>query len=115
MISYDQTDEIPLETIAAMIPSDGIDAAGVMHTNVDLLGDALEIVRGYFSGPLLGYPDSGDFEMPNWRFVDVITPQSFETFCRALIASGVQIIGGCCGLTPDHIRAAAWARERASC
>jgi methionine synthase I (cobalamin-dependent) len=115
VISYDQSDEIPLETIAAMVPSDGIDAAGVMHTNVDLLDEALKIVRGYFSGPLLGYPDSGDFEMPNWRFVDVITPQDFETFSRALIASGVQIIGGCCGLTPDHIRAAVRAEETAAC
>jgi methionine synthase I (cobalamin-dependent) len=114
IISYDQSEEIPLETIAAMIPSGGIDAAGIMHTNVDVLGEALDIVRGHFAGPLMAYPDSGDFEMPNWRFVDVISPPRFETFCRTLIASGVQIIGGCCGLSPDHIRAAARAKEHRS-
>lgn len=113
VISYDQSEEIPLETIAALIPNVGIDAAGIMHTNVDLLGEAVDIVRGHFAGPLIGYPDSGDFEMPNWRFVDVITPENFETLCRGLIASGVQIIGGCCGLTPDHIRAAVRAKEAA--
>jgi methionine synthase I (cobalamin-dependent) len=110
VITYDQSDEIPLEAVAAMIPSAGIDAAGIMHTGVDVMSEALEIVRKYFKGALMAYPDSGDFEMPNWRFVDVITPQRFEAFCRALIESGVQVIGGCCGLTPDHIRAAVRAK-----
>jgi methionine synthase I (cobalamin-dependent) len=113
VITYDQSDEIPLETVAAMIPSAGIDAAGIMHTGVEVMGEALEIVRKNFKGPLMAYPDSGDFEMPNWRFVDVVTPQRFEIFCREWIASGVQIVGGCCGLTADHIRAAVRARAAA--
>ena len=59
------------------------------------------------------YPDSGYFEMPDWRFVDVITPERFEDFCREWIASGVQILGGCCGLTVAHVRAAVRARDSA--
>lgn len=113
-ISYFQSEEIPLESIAAMIPTTGIDAAGIMHTGAEIVSDALDVVRRHFSGPLMAYPDSGYFEMPNWRFVDVITPQRFEAFCREWIASGVQIIGACCGLTPDHIRAAVRAKQSAS-
>jgi methionine synthase I (cobalamin-dependent) len=109
-VSYHQSEEIPLESVAAMIPSTGIDAAGIMHTGVEVIDEALDVVRGHFRGPLMAYPDSGDFEMPNWRFVDVVTPQRFGDFCRAWIASGVQIIGGCCGLTPDHIHAAVRAK-----
>ena len=114
VISYYQSDEIPMEAVAAMIPSRGIDAAGIMHTNAEIVTDALTVVRRHFAGPLMAYPDSGYFEMPDWRFVGVITLQRFETLCREWIASGVQIIGGCCGLTPDHIRAATRARESAS-
>ncbi len=112
-ISFYQSEEMPLEVVAAMIPRSGVDAAGIMHTGADVTADALEVVRRYFGGPLMAYPDSGYFEMPDWRFVDVITPQHFEKFSRDWIASGVQIIGGCCGLTPDHIRAAVRAKESA--
>ena len=94
-----------------MIPQSGIDAAGIMHTSAEIVTDALKAVRGHFGGPLMAYPDSGYFEMPDWRFVDVIAPLRFEAFCRDWIASGVQIIGGCCGLTPDHIRAAVRAKD----
>jgi len=113
-ISFYQSEELSLEAIAALIPRTDIDAAGIMHTGAEVMGEALEVVRRHFDGPLMAYPDSGYFEMPDWRFVDVITPQRFETFCRDWIASGVQIIGGCCGLTPDHIRAAVRAKQPAS-
>ena len=113
-ISYHQSQEIPLDVIAAAIPTTGIDAAGIMHTSAGIVPDALDVVRQHFDGPLMAYPDSGYFEMPNWRFVDIITPQRFEMLCRDWIASGVNIIGGCCGLSPDHIRAAVRAKESAS-
>jgi methionine synthase I (cobalamin-dependent) len=113
-ISFHQSAELPLEAVTTMIPRTGIDAAGIMHTGPEVVDDALEAVRRHFGGPLMAYPDSGYFEMPDWRFVDVVTPQRFETFCGDWIASGVQIIGGCCGLTPDHIRAAVRAKQSAS-
>jgi homocysteine S-methyltransferase len=110
-ISFYQSEEMPLEAVAETIPETGIDAAGIMHTGADIVADALDVVRRRFRGPLMAYPDSGYFEMPEWRFVDVIAPRRFETLCRAWIGSGVQILGGCCGLTPDHIRAAVRAKE----
>lgn len=33
------------------------------------------------------------------------TPEEFANFTKILIELGVSIIGGCCGTTPDHIRA----------
>jgi S-methylmethionine-dependent homocysteine/selenocysteine methylase len=111
VISFEQAQEVPLDDIIRLIPQRGIDAAGVMHTHADLIGPALAQLRPRFDGPLLAYPDSGAFEMPNWRFVDVITPQRFEVYCREWLSVGAQIVGGCCGLTPEHIRAAARARD----
>jgi homocysteine S-methyltransferase len=112
-ISFHQSEEMSLDSIAELIPETGVDAAGIMHTGAEIVADALELIRRHFAGPLMAYPDSGYFEMPDWRFVDVITPQRFEAFCRDWIASGVQIVGGCCGLTPDHIRAVVRAARNA--
>jgi methionine synthase I (cobalamin-dependent) len=103
-----------LEDVASMIPRERVDAAGIMHTRAEVVADALEVIRRHFDGPLMAYPDSGYFEMPDWRFVDVIASERFEAFCREWIGAGVRILGGCCGLTPEHIRAAARAKEAAS-
>src|SRR5438477_82547 len=95
-----------LADIAGLIPTAGVDAAGVMHTNAALVEESLGVVRRRFAGPLMAYPDSGYFEAPDWRFVDSMSPARFEEFCRRWISSGVQLIGGCCGLSVEHIRAA---------
>ena len=105
-ISFDQHNEFPLEEITKLIPKTGIDVAGVMHTGSEIIGETLAAIRQDFTGPLSAYPDSGYFEMPDWRFVDVISPDHLETFYADWISHGVQLIGGCCGLTIDHIHAA---------
>lgn len=111
ILSYDHAVERSVDDVAAVIPSQGVDVAGCMHTSPDILGTALEAVRRHFQGPMLAYPESGYFEMPEWRFVDVIEPARLEQFFREWIAAGVQVIGGCCGLGIDHIEAAARIRD----
>ncbi len=105
-ISFDQHNEFPLEEVTKLIPKTGVDVAGVMHTGAEIIGETLAAIRKNFSGPLSAYPDSGYFEMPDWRFVDVISPDRLETFYAEWINQGAQLIGGCCGLTVDHIHAA---------
>lgn len=112
LLSYFSEAEIPLQRIVDMIPARGVDVAGCMHSNVEIVGDTLAAVRKRFKGPLMAYPDSGYFEMPDWHFHDVIAPQRLEQFYRGWLDGGVQIIGGCCGLTVEHIKAAVRARDR---
>ena len=106
VISFDQHNEYPLEEITKLIPKTGVDVAGVMHTGAEIIGETLTAIRKNFSGPMSAYPDSGYFEMPDWRFVDVIAPDRLENFFSSWINVGAQVIGGCCGLTVDHIHAA---------
>ncbi len=105
-ISFDQHNEFALEEVTKLIPKTGVDVAGVMHTGAEIIGEALAAIRKNFSGPMSAYPDSGYFEMPDWRFVDVIAPDRLETFYAEWISHGAQLIGGCCGLTVDHIHSA---------
>ena len=81
---------------------------GIMHTNVDLTGPALDVLRSRFDGPTLAYPDSGYFEMPHWQFVDIVSPGKLANAARGWVEEGgVQLVGGCCGLGVEHVEALA--------
>ena len=76
-----------------------------MHSSADVIGEATAILRQKYKGPLMAYPDSGYFRMPHWQFEGVIEPEALVEFARTWVDDGVQILGGCCGLSPDHIAA----------
>ncbi|MEO3430664.1 homocysteine S-methyltransferase family protein [Pelagibius sp. CAU 1746] len=112
LLSYYDQAEVPLAEIMKLIPGSGIDAAGCMHSGAEISGAVLSQIRKRFKGPLLAYPDSGYFEMPEWHFHDVIAPARLEGFYLDWLENGAQIIGGCCGLTVEHVKAAVRARDR---
>lgn len=78
------------------------DVCGIMHTSADLISDCVELIKKQYFGPLMAYPDSGYFKSPNWQFTDVISPKDLTNLSSKWIQSGVNIIGGCCGLGPEH-------------
>jgi homocysteine S-methyltransferase len=45
--------------------------------------------------------------MPNRRFEDIIPPAELRRFAAGWIERGAQVLGGCCGLSPEHIAALA--------
>jgi S-methylmethionine-dependent homocysteine/selenocysteine methylase len=77
----------------------------VMHTPLPDVAEAVAIVQKHWAGPIGVYPESGYFKMPNWQFVDVVEPEELVRQARDWIDSGVRMVGGCCGLGPEHIRA----------
>lgn len=107
VLSFTQDRDIPFEEIVQVLADVEVAAAGMMHTPADMIGDAMAILREAFDGPLTAYPDSGYFKMPNWQFEAIIEPDDFRQFATAWIAAGVQVVGGCCGLSPEHIAAIA--------
>ena len=109
-VSFHPFDDLPIDEITRFIPKQGVDVVGVMHTGAEVISDCLDTIRKTFDGPMSAYPDSGYFEMPDWQFVNLIEPARLESFYHQWMNQGVQLIGGCCGLTVDHIRAAERAR-----
>ena len=89
----------------AMAATQNFDVWGIMHSSAELIDEALMTLRETPSRIVMAYPDSGYMEMPNWQFVETIEPDRFARFAQLWIESGVQIIGGCCGLGPEHIAA----------
>ena len=105
ILSYLQTEDVPFDDIARMVAEYDFDIVGVMHSPSDVVAESLDIIRRHYDGPLSAYPDSGHFKMPNWIFEDVISPEDLLVYARQWQASGVQVLGGCCGLSPQHIAA----------
>ena len=97
-------DDLPFAEVVGPVMARGASLLAVMHTEVNDTGPALEVAKRHWPGPLGAYPESGSFKMPNWQFVDVIAPENFLAQAEAWVRQGVQVVGGCCGLGPVHIR-----------
>lgn len=57
--------------------------------------------------PLLASPNAGGPAEVGGRLVYPATPEYLAEVARGLLGSGVDIVGGCCGTGPDHVRAIA--------
>ncbi len=49
-------------------------------------------------------PNAGAPAMVDGRYVYLCTPEYMASYARRFLASGVALLGGCCGTTPGHIR-----------
>lgn len=76
-----------------------------MHSETHLGRKAVEVMAGNWTGPMGVYPNAGYWQRPNWTFIDEISPDYFWQEAQAWIDGGVQIVGGCCGTGPEHVRA----------
>jgi S-methylmethionine-dependent homocysteine/selenocysteine methylase len=82
-------------------------ALSIMHTSINDMQPALECLKQNWDGPMGAYPESGYFKMPDWQFVDIVSPEDLVQAARQWRELGVTIFGGCCGLGPQHIAALA--------
>ena len=57
--------------------------------------------------PIIAQPNAGIPAIEDGRPVYRQTPEHMAAEVPRLLESGVRIVGGCCGTTPDHIRAIA--------
>ena len=104
-LSFLPSADIPLRELLEILSQFDVDAAGFMHTQSDAIQPSLQILKENFTAPLFAYPDSGYFKSPNWQFEDVISTHALKQFAKKWIEIGATVIGGCCGLTTEHIRA----------
>jgi S-methylmethionine-dependent homocysteine/selenocysteine methylase len=104
IVSFDHTDLELVTVLDALIPM-GPTVVNIMHSEIEAIPQAIELVRQRWSGPIGVYPESGYFTKPNWNFVDVIPPADLVTEALGWVAAGVRLLGGCCGTSPDHIKA----------
>jgi homocysteine S-methyltransferase len=55
--------------------------------------------------PVIAQPNAGMPASVEGRTLYVANPEHFGVFARRMLKSGVRVVGGCCGTTPEHTRA----------
>ncbi len=52
-------------------------------------------------------PNAGMPRMDNGQTVYDVTPEQMAAFAKKYVEIGARVVGGCCGSTPEHVRAIA--------
>ena len=97
----------PLAEAVREIMSVGGSAVLMMHSVRDVTEDAVKVMRTAWPGPVGAYPNAGYWTRPNWAFVDQVSPDEYLADARRWVEAGAAIVGGCCGVGVEHIRALA--------
>jgi len=109
-------DEEDVRTMMGVSPEDaaeflaraGADIAALnCGTGIDLTM-AADIARRYHGAsglPVMAQPNAGQPVLERGEVIYHETPEQMSAGLPALLDAGARIVGGCCGSTPDHIRA----------
>jgi len=65
----------------------------------------IERMRAVTSLPLAAMPNAGMPRAVEGRNIYLSSPEYMASYARKFVQAGVQFVGGCCGTTPNHIRA----------
>nr|MBA3377176.1 homocysteine S-methyltransferase family protein [Actinomycetota bacterium] len=87
----------------------GVGALLINCLPVDHVPGMISWLRDFTELPLGVYPNLGHLLGSRWRFDEEIGPAAYAELALAWRDEGAQIIGGCCGVTPEHIAALATA------
>jgi len=96
----------PFSELVSGLMATGAHVALVMHNEISTTDESLEIIKSVWNGPFGAYPEAGHFEMPTWVFRD-LSPDELVQAGRRWRDAGATVLGGCCGITPEHIEALA--------
>ena len=112
-MTFDQTKRgyftmmgVSIQAAATILAEVGADILGSNCGNgIDRMIEIAREFRELSDLPLLIQSNAGLPEMVDGEAVYRETPEKMAEKVPALLEAGVSIIGGCCGTTPEHIRA----------
>lgn len=92
-------------TMVNILQSLGIDALGINCSlgPKEMMGIVEEILK-HSRIPVIVQPNAGLPKIVDGRTIYDIGPQEFSQYILEMARLGVNIVGGCCGTTPEHIR-----------
>lgn len=94
------------KTLVAVAEGLGVDALGVnCSVGPDDLYDVVKELCEYASVPVVCCPNAGIPRSENGKTVFDVGPTKFADAMYNLTKLGIRVLGGCCGTTPDHIKA----------
>lgn len=94
------------ETAAGRIASWGVDGLGCnCSVGPATVLTAIERMAAVTNLPLMAMPNAGMPRSVEGRNIYLCSPEYMASFARKFLKAGAQFVGGCCGTTPQHIRA----------
>jgi S-methylmethionine-dependent homocysteine/selenocysteine methylase len=96
LVAFDYP-ETRLEQVLDTLLPYGPTVVNVMHSPPSVVARALELVRARWNGFVGVYPEI--------RSSEALAPAAFAALAEQWIDAGARLIGGCCGTSPEHIRA----------
>lgn len=84
----------------------GVCAIGInCSTGPDKMEQLIKDMKAIAFIPVFAKPNAGMPELIDGKSVYSMTPQEFADDMKRLVEAGANMIGGCCGTTPMHIKA----------
>ena len=94
------------ETFGAKLTEWGADVLGCnCSVGPVAMLEAVERVRRVTELPMAAQPNAGMPRSIEGRNIYLCSPEYMASYARKFVRAGIQLVGGCCGTTPDHIRA----------
>ena len=95
-------------TALVVLQSIGADVVGVnCSTGPEEMLPVIRTMKEYAQVPILVKPNAGLPELRNGETVYPMEVEEFASYGAAFVEAGAGFLGGCCGTTPEHIRALA--------
>ena len=96
------------ETTMVVLQEMGADVVGMnCSTGPRAMLSAVEALRKVAKIPILVKPNAGMPALREGQTIYDMTPEEFAGEMLPLVEAGASVVGGCCGTTPEHIRALA--------
>ncbi|HEX5433960.1 MAG TPA: bifunctional homocysteine S-methyltransferase/methylenetetrahydrofolate reductase, partial [Candidatus Angelobacter sp.] len=94
------------ETFAAKLDEWGPDVVGCnCSVGPVAMLEAIERIRRITERPLAAQPNAGIPRSIEGRNIYLCSPEYMASYARKFVNAGVGLVGGCCGTTPEHIKA----------
>ena len=99
-------DGTPPEEFGPELDRAGADVIGVnCSVGPAPMLETIERLARVSERPLVAQPNAGNPRDVEGRTLYLCSPDYMASYARRFVARGVRLVGGCCGTTPDHIRA----------
>ena len=95
-------------SVVALLEGLRVDAFGInCGMGLEQMIPILEQITKYSSLPVIVKPNAGLPKQKNGQTYYDVSPEEFAEVMKKIVEMGAVVIGGCCGTTPDHIKAMA--------
>ena len=93
-------------SVVALLEGLRVDALGInCGMGPEQMLPILKEIKKYTSLPIVVKPNAGLPKQRDGQTYYDVTPDKFATALTEIVRNGACVIGGCCGTTPEHIRA----------